>query len=120
MLKTVLLSLALSTSAALATPYTAIINCGTSNPYFTDACFSESDFVLKREGRTERYNIENSLLTTGYKHDTGVAIELPEHFTIDATNSNNEFLTIEIIRNSDNSTIVKKSAAQNKKIEINQ
>lgn len=117
MVKSVLLSLALS-MPAMATPYTAVINCGKSNAHFVDRCFSETDFVLEREGRTERYSIENSLLTIGYPSGTGLAIELPEHFTISATNSNNETLSIEIIRNDNNSIIIKKEAARNKHIHI--
>lgn len=117
MLKTVLLSLAL-TMPAMATPYTAVINCGQSSAHFVDRCFSETDFVLKREGRTEKYSIENSLLTIGYPSGTGLAIELPEHFTISATNSNNETLSIAIIRNDNNSIMIEKEAARNKTIHI--
>ncbi|WP_318392262.1 hypothetical protein [Enterobacter sp.] len=119
MLKSVLLSLSLIATTAQAIPYTALINCGESNPYFVDRCFSESDFVLEVEGRREIYNVENSLLKTGYPHDTGIAIELPEHFSITATNTNNQHLTIEIIRNDDNSVIIRKEAVRSKIIKIN-
>ncbi|WP_312228981.1 hypothetical protein [Pseudescherichia sp.] len=119
MLKSVLLSLAL-TMPAMATSYTAVIHCGESSAHFVDRCFSESDFVLKRDGQTERYSTENSLLTIGYPFGTGIGIELPEHFTITATNTNNETLSIAIIRNDNNSIILNKEAARNKTIHINQ
>lgn len=119
MLKSVLLSLSLIATTAQAMPYTAVINCGESNPYFVDRCFSESDFVLEVEGRREIYNVENSLLKTGYPYDTGIAIELPEHFSITATNTNVQPLTIEIIRNDDNSVIIRRKTTRGKIIKIN-
>jgi len=99
-------------------PYTAMINCGESNPHFVDRCFSESDFVLEVEGIEEKYNIDRSLLTIGYPHGTGIAIELPEHFSINALNTNNEILSIEVIRNDDNSVILRKKASRNNSINI--
>ena len=105
--------LMLSSSVAIADPYTAIIRCGMgevhANPMI---CLIESEIKVTKHKRATVYNLYN-IRDAGEWHKDALVIDLPESFSIKMNNSADIFILEVIILDKDGNIVFQDQAGEN-------
>ena len=87
MKKAIATLLMLISPIAMAGSYEAVISCGMNGQNINVlACFKDTDLKITKDGSSVVYKIYN-LQSAGQTYQDGLHIDLPEHFSIKAQNS---------------------------------
>jgi hypothetical protein len=98
--------------------YEAVLSCGIGGNYINIlVCFQNSDIRVTTGNITSRYGVHD-VLSLGKEYRDGIHFLLPEHFKIEAQNSDSDLTLSLIIKNADGKVLFQDQVGQYRTIAV--